>query len=529
MKTKSFIDKAFSLKLPRFKILKCAIAATLLLTVSCTDLDTDVYDQVEPSDFWNTPQQIAAGVAPAYAGLRGYTNTFGFYTYSLLELSSDEIIVPTRGSDWSDNGNYRAMWMHTWTPTHPFMAGGWQFIYSGVAQVNQILGIVEALEPQPTDIGAIRAELKTVRAFYHYLALDLFGNVPIVESSDPETEICTRPRAEVFAFVEKELKDNLPNLPTEVSPLTYGRATQWFAHTLLAKLYLNAEVFIGVPRWSDCIAECDAVLNSGNYVLESDFFDNFIVVNEGSKENIFSLPFDIQNNLDFHITQLLTLHYNSGNTFGLASGGANGFCTAKPFYDMFDPNDARREMFLVGQQYENQIEDSLHLQYDTDVNLPLIFDPEIPVFSSPEASFRMAGARCAKWEFNKISWGNMSNDFAVFRLADVILMKAEAQYRNGDAGGALTTINQQVGGVSIRSRAGMPDFAAGEMNPDGLLAERARELAWEGHRRNDMIRLGHFTDARVPEKAVSEAFRALYPIPAAELNKNPCLTQNPGY
>ncbi len=123
----------------------------------------------------------------------------------------------------------------------------------------------------------------------------------------------------------------------------------------------------------------------------------------------------------------------------------------------------------------------------------------------------------------------MSNDFAAYRLDDIILMKGEAQFRNGDIPGALITINQKIIGVSIRSRAGLPDFAPLEMTPDGFLAERARELSWEGHRRNDMIRLGHFTDARIPEKEVSENFRTLYPIPKAELDKNPCLVQNPGY
>jgi starch-binding outer membrane protein, SusD/RagB family len=140
-----------------------------------------------------------------------------------------------------------------------------------------------------------------------------------------------------------------------------------------------------------------------------------------------------------------------------------------------------------------------------------------------------AGARCAKWEFNKNTQGGMSNDYQLFRLADIILMKAEAQFRLGDNAGALSTINKQYGDVSIRSRANMPDFTAAELTADGILAERARELSWEGWRRNDMIRLGHFTDARVPEKLVSADFRKLYPIPQEELRKNKFLSQNPGY
>ena len=123
----------------------------------------------------------------------------------------------------------------------------------------------------------------------------------------------------------------------------------------------------------------------------------------------------------------------------------------------------------------------------------------------------------------------MSNDFGVYRLADIILMKAEAQFRNGDAAGALLTINQKYNGVSIRSRTGLPDFSADEMTLEGLLKERARELSWEGHRRNDLIRFGHYTDARIPDKAKSEDFRTLFPIPQAERDKNKYLEQNPGY
>ncbi|HMG88843.1 MAG TPA: RagB/SusD family nutrient uptake outer membrane protein, partial [Chryseolinea sp.] len=194
---------------------------------------------------------------------------------------------------------------------------------------------------------------------------------------------------------------------------------------------------------------------------------------------------------------------------------------------IFSDNDLRKKMFLVGQQYVDQIEDVDHLQYDNLGNL-LIFDPVITSFHVQPPKIETAGARCAKWEFNKVGW-NMNNDFAVYRLADIVLMKAEAQFMNGDKAGALATINKKYNSVSIRSRAGLPDFSQAELTLDGILAERARELAWEGHRRNDMIRLGHFTDPRIPEKAQSQDFRKLFPIPQAERDKNKYLEQNPGY
>jgi hypothetical protein len=505
-------------------MIKILLATTCL---SCTKLDTKVYDQV--TNFWQTPEQVAAGVAPVYSGLRDYA--FPFKLYSLNEMSTDEIIVPNRLTDWADDVSWEQMWKHSWGPNNEFINDGWQFIYGGIARINSILQAVNEISPKPNNLTSIEAELKTVRAFYNYLALDLFGNVPIVDSNYTDlSKLATRPRPEVFAYLEKELKNNLSLLTTEVNPKTYGRATRWFVQAILAKLYLNAQVFTGTPRWAECIAACDAILQSNQYQLETNFFDNFKIANEGSKENIFVLPFDKNAGLDLFFIQACTLHYNSNATFGLENGGFNGFCSTAEFLNFFDSNDYRKKMFLVGQQYVDQIRDSAHLQYDRS-GYPLVFDPVITTFKVQEPKTEAAGARCAKWEFNKGAGllGNMSNDFAVYRLADIILMKAEAQYRLDDVAGALATINQKIGGVSIRSRAGLPDFSLSELNPDGLLAERARELAWEGFRRNDMIRLGHFTDARVPEKGVSESFRSLYPIPQAELDKNPYLKQNPGY
>lgn len=188
----------------------------------------------------------------------------------------------------------------------------------------------------------------------------------------------------------------------------------------------------------------------------------------------------------------------------------------------------RKRIFLVGQQYKNQVVSPANLQYDAKNN-PLIFDPVINSFSILPPKTESAGARCAKWEFNKDGGGNMSNDFTVIRLADIILMKAEAQFRNGNNTDVLTAINQNINGVSIRSRAGLPAFTASEMTFDGLLKERANELSWEGWRRNDLIRFGRFTDARNPEKLVSASHRMLYPIPKAELDRNPFLVQNQGY
>ena len=150
------------------------------MSISCTDLDVKVYDRVV--DFWRTKEEIAAGVAPAYSGLRKITDPFS--VYSLNEVSTDEIIVPNRITDWNDNFTWEPLWKHTWQPGHSIIEQAWLDIYSGIVGINQILTAVGQINPAPSDLVAIEAELKTVRAYYYFLALDLFGNVPIVEPSD---------------------------------------------------------------------------------------------------------------------------------------------------------------------------------------------------------------------------------------------------------------------------------------------------------------------------------------------------------
>src|SRR5258705_9387858 len=322
----------------------------LCINCSCTKLETKVYDQV--TNFWRTPDEIAAGVAPAYSGLRNFAPANE--PFVLNEGSTDEIICPVRGGDWYDGGMWSEMWKHTWHPSHSLILGGCNFIYSntGLPRVNSIIQAVNSVSPRPADYASIIAELKTVRAFYHFVALDLFGNVPIIDSSsisiDDEKQ---KSRAEVFAYIEKELKDNLSALTPALNPKTYGRATQWFAQALLAKLYLNSVVYTGTPQWDKCIAACDAILNSNKYILEPDFFSNFKIANEGSKENIFVITFDIKKNLNFFWLQGATLHYQSNETFGLEGGGYNGFCSTAEYYNLFNANDVRRKMFLLGQQY----------------------------------------------------------------------------------------------------------------------------------------------------------------------------------
>jgi len=523
------------------KLLSAAGVLTLMLScqTSCSDLNAPAYDKL--ATFWRTPEEIKAGIGLPYAGLRDLMDPWG--VYALNEITTDEIIVPTRGGDWYDNGFWERLWKHTWTSDHDSFPTAWQFIYgnanhSGIIPINLVIENLRQLSPRlaaRVNAPVLIAQMRALRAYYYYLGMDLFGGIPITETTYTQLSALDRKsRATVFEFVEKELTGVSLTLPAISVDSTYGRPTRWMAEALLAKIYLNAEVYTGEPRWADCITACNNILQSNQFQLEDVYFNNFAVQNEGSQEAIFSIPFDFNGGLNAFLIELYTLHYDSPATFDLVRPAVNGYCSTADFLSNYNNGDLRKRSFLVGQQYKHskqyevQTPNPANLQYESINNLPLNFDPVITRFSSNDPAFRMAGARCVKWQLDSPG-PIMDNDFAVFRLADIILMKAEAQLRNGDAPGALATLNQKYGTVSLHSRAGLPDFTLADVNLDNILRERACELAWEGHRRNDLIRFGHYLDARTPEKNISEGFRTIFPIPRSELAKNSYLAQSPGY
>ncbi len=499
-------------------------AAIFLLSIvsqSCTKLDQKVYSVVPESNFWKTPDQIAAGLAPAYQAL---TNIPNGDVQQLNEVSGGEIIVPTRGNDWYDNGNWQALWLHTWKSDLGPINGAWSDLFNGIGKANFTLNVVNALPDKPGNIDAINAELKSLRAFYYYMTMDMFANVPLIidYNIDPGS-VTNSDRKTLFAFVEKELKDNMALLQAKKGANTYGHFSKSAAQMLLAKLYLNAEVYTGTARWSDCIAACDSVIASGQYTLNSDYLANFAVNNEGSPENIFVVPFDkvyIRGNN----WEMQTLHYQHNQTYNLTGGPWNGFCATADFYNQFSDADNRKKMWLVGQQYDaagNPIKDA-------QTGLLLKISPYVNELSNPSDTFRVAGARNVKYHPEAGTAGGQSNDMVIFRLADAYLMKAEAEIRSGtNIADALTMVN------AVRERAygdKSNAFTMGDLTLPSLLAERQREFAWEGWGRQDAIRFGTFGNARKPGKSADpDKHTEIFPIPAPQISANPNLKQNPGY
>lgn len=536
-----------------YKLITALLLTGLIILASCTKLDKKVYSVVSNDNFWQTSEQIAAGIAPAYQALQAFPDGS---VYNITEQSSDEQFAPTRGGDWYDGGVWQQLWLHTWSTSNSSINTAWSDIYNGIGKINFIMYQVNNLVDTPATLSAINAELKVLRAYYYFQAMDLFGNIPVVtDYKTDQNSVTNSPRLEVFNFIESEIKQNIGLLPTTVDNTTYGKVTQWFAYCLLAKLYLNAAVFSGTARWGDCIAACDSVILSGKYQLEEEYFDNFSVDNEGSSENIFVVPFD-NVNIGGNNYEMETLHYQNQNTFGLTGGPWNGYCSGGDFYKLFDTVsvytvqggntyrtflDERTGQYLIGQQFSKTYSyppgknvlyatsDASLILYDGGTGLPLSYYSNVNELSNSADSFRLAGVRNIKYFPEAGTAGNQSNDVVIYRLADILLMKAEAEIRNGTVTDALSLVNQ------VRERAyngeTSHNWTVADLTLDNILAERGRELAWEGWRRQDLIRFGKYGEARKPGKSAdaSDGHLNLFPIPDQQRTANPNLVQNSGY
>jgi len=542
----------------------------MLFVAACTDLAETVDNQVQPSDFFQNDQQFISAMGDAYnnLGAVGGSGPPG----QLNEVTTDELIVPTRGQDWSDGGFWVRLHTHTWLANEGTFDGFWNGYFGGVNNANRLIfqfeSALDAGTANPDLVVPFVSELKSLRAFYYFWLLDAFGNVPLVTSfidadeqpSQPSSDF-TEGRRMVFDFVEKELLDNLSNLSSDARG-TYGRINTYVAHMTLAKLYMNAEVYTGTPRWNDAITYLDGIINSGVYSLAGDYRSNFLIQNDGSPENIFVVPYDKVFRSGFNLHQM-TLHYGSQNSYNFQNQPWNGWSATQKLYEsVIDPAqnpgpqgdvwgvmptsddagvervmgtmDDRLSNFLVGPQYTSggdRVTDS-GVFSDFDKNgEPLSFVPTITEFDDDEfrsLTCRQCGARIGKYEFEPGIGSEMSNDFVIFRYSDVLLLKAEALWRQNPASTeALALVNQ------IRVRSGVDPFD--NLTADRLLAERGRELFFEQTRRQDLIRFagidGGETRFNDPwkYKQLSGAFRNVAPIPENQLQANPNLVQNPGY
>lgn len=486
------------------------LLAMALLVFACEEPEQEVFSGFTPEEVRDSdnPAVLAVLRASAYQNIVG---TWGAHNslWSMHEVASDEMVIAHKGADWEDGGQWIRMHQHNYGPTEQSVGNAWNYCFTAIGEINLLI-------LQYPDVTALVSELKVLRALVYLWLIDAYGNVPIILETDTDPTPPTRTRAEVFEFIRSSVEDNLAQLSDGT---TKTKLNQSSARAILAKLYLNAEVYTGTANWAAAETNIDAIINSGNYSLESNFFANFLTNNTGSSENILTLPYDATNAGGFNLAQM-TGHYLTQRTFDLTDQPWNGYASLEDFYNAYDNNDARKLGFLAGPQFASDGTRLMDLSAeDNDPDgQPLTFTPEINELRPN--SLRQAGVRVGKFEFQSGATPNLSNDFPLFRYGDIILMKAEVRWRQGDDAGALTFVNQ------IRARAGADPLTL--IDADILLAERGREMFAEGWRRSDLIRFGRYNDAWW-EKPASPATVNIFPIPQGQIDVNADLVQNPGY
>lgn len=519
----------------------------LFFAPACTDLDEELFSDVTDSNFFQTDEEFIAGLGAAYSSLTGLGSHANLW--AMNELASDELVVTTKGGDWFDGGVLIQLHDHTFTPENGFFKNAWTFVYGGINTCNRL--IAQFGELGTPEAETFVSELRGLRALWYYWLLDAWGNVPLVISFSDEVigngATLAEGRTAVYNFIRDELAEIIPNLDTTVGGTAYGRFNQAAGYALQAKLFLNAEVWTGTANWQGAIDAVDAITG---YSLEGVYRNNFVVENAGSSENIFVIPYDKVFAQGFN-WPAMTMHYVSQDVFNFTFQPWNGYSTVEEFYNSytdptsnpgpqgpvwtglaeFDPasprtpngvgtQDARLSNFIVGPQVlaDGSVVNDPAFEGDDPDGAPLNFTPQInEIFPN---GWRQGGARIGKYEFEQGATEHLSNDFVIFRYADMLLTKAEALYRNNDVAGALTIVNE------IRARAGVDPFP--NLTEENLLAERGREMYAEMTRRQDLIRFGRWGDAWW-EKDPSGPQYELFPIPQDQIDVNELLTQNPDY
>lgn len=536
------------------KKLAYRIIVSLVLSSSlaaCHKLDVPVTTQLTPDVFPQNDAQFVQSIGPVYATLRG---NFSIDYFFMQTMSTDEAIMPARGGNWYDNQNYRMLHYHDWTPDHGFTGATWTWLSRLIGTANQSLDVLDKTMPAGATKQSYLAELKVLRAFSYFMMMDLYGNIPVYEDYSALEPKTNSPRSQVFAFIEKEVKDALPYLSNITGMATYGRANKYTAFALLAKLYLNSEYYIGTPRYNECIAACDSIISSGKFSLEprSSYLKMFYPNNgPQTKEFIFAIPYDPSaavrsgtNGFMYHARYDVPRSMRTKYSLPYTTEGPRS--TVPEFYANFsDPNDIRNQEWLTGLQYyyngQPVIVNTTKKGYDSkytgsDGNAPYSYHvnltPDI-VLRQSEATFDVGndeigwnmGYRNIKFYPDSTSISrNQNNDVPVFRYSDIILMKSEAILRGGTATlghTALSLINQ----LKAERTTSAPLTT---VTLDSIYTERSREFVMETWHRNDMIRFGKY-EGKWGFKTDGDVKRRIFPIPTNAFSVNPKLVQNAGY
>ena len=256
-------------------------ALGLMLVISCTDLETELYSDLTPETEYTTTDTQLAAILTAYEPLKGYSEPY----FNLQELSTETSAAPAKFGPWDDGGLWARLHRHEWENNSGDINGAWNLCFSGVSTCNRL---IEEFEISTADTEVAVIELRAIRALYFYMAMDMFGDVPLVTTfATAEASPSRNPKQEVFNYIVAELEELIPLLPSGTKGELYGRINSWSAMGILARVYLNAETYTGTPQWEKVATLTQQIIDGGQFSLEPNYFDNFEIRNEGSNENIF--------------------------------------------------------------------------------------------------------------------------------------------------------------------------------------------------------------------------------------------------
>ncbi|MDR1763175.1 MAG: RagB/SusD family nutrient uptake outer membrane protein [Dysgonamonadaceae bacterium] len=519
-----------------------AIIAPLLITASCTDLDIYPENTSSSEVVFSTLEGTKSALAKVYLA----------YTTTGNESPAGKSDLPIPGIDEGSNADFLRVWFnHQELPTEEaqclwndagipelndinftaddkFTSGLYYRVIMQIMYANEFLR--NADESLGAEVVNFKAEARFIRAFDYWVLMDIFGNPPFVTENDNLGDLPVQTtRAELFKYVESELieiSDN--NLLKDAKTNEYGRADKAAAWALLARLYLNAEVYTGSARWNDAATYAKKVIDAG-FSLKSNYEHLFLADNDkNNPEIILAITFDGKYAYGYGGTSFLincgsNIDYQTAYADRIISYGMignnhfwNGYRTRKELNNKFEPNDKR--FLLVGETPE------------------LGSDPTD--WHNGLQPYKYRNITSASTVGNPVYGSNAEQDYAdvdfpLFRLAEQYLIYAEAVVRGGSGSkaDAVGYVNQ------LRARAGVANVSEANMTANFLLDERARELYWECFRRTDLIRYGFFTGSSylwewkggIQEGRGVDSHFNIYPIPASDINANTNLKQNSGY
>jgi len=517
-------------------------------TASCTDLDEDLIGEVTAPI--NIAKVSSGGGASggandltvgAYIALRNAGNANHGGYFSVQSVSSDEMAIAQKGGDWFDGGIWLEMHRHTYTPGNGPLNGTWDQQYAAIGDINN------AITSAAGNADAI-AELKVIRALLHWRLLDLYGRIRYITEGGvasaqlSRTDGVTRIQDEILDALGITVADlaNLDNATfgsdLSTSKVAY-RVNRYAALGLLAKVYLNTEIYTGTGKYQEAHDIAEYIISNSGYNLHSNYAEIFAPDNNSngaSSELIWAVEYDEATAGGMNFAQM-SLTYASQATWELQDQPWNGYAALEDFYNSYDDNDVRRENNLLegpqrkwGDEGANTGDLIIDYAYDdrgTGADQGPVVNYKPGINELAPNGCRDCGTRLHKFSFKRLQRPEMDNDYPLVRLSEMYLIQAEAILRGATSGFLAHELLN-----AIRERAGLGGYAAADLDLEELFDERGREMFMEATRRQDQIRFGKWSDAWWEKGANASGDHPVMPIPQPAIDgSSGALTQNSQY